>query len=97
MVFFPGNFNRATALGTNKVSRSRLHVRVSLGDVFGFAEHQLKAINGLGFEITMYRKIGSVISGQNAATPDRETTVHAIRWFVSPCTPDEIHQDLMND
>ena len=96
LVFVRGIFNRATALGTNKVSRSELHAKILIEDVFGFAENQVKATYGLGFEITMYRKIGSAILSRNAATPDSGATMHAINWFVSLCTPNENQQDFMN-
>ena len=65
-------FNRATALGANKVNRSIFHVRILFGS-FGFADHHLKATYGLGFEFTMYGKVDSVKLGRNAATADIET------------------------
>ena len=50
----------------------------------------------MGFVFILYRKIDSVILGQNAATADRETSIHAIYWFISNCTPNESQEDLMN-
>ena len=81
---------------TTKVNRSKFHKRVFLGDRFGFADHQVKATYGLGLEYKLYRNFDSVILGRNAATAGRETTIHAIYWFVRHCTPNESQQDLMN-
>ena len=81
---------------TNNVNRYKFHVRILIGVVFGSADPQKKAIYALGFVFILYRKIDSVILGQNAATADRETSIHAIYWFISNCTPNESQEDLMN-
>ena len=67
-----------------------------IGDVFGSIDPQKKAAYALGFNFILYRKFDSAVLGQNAATADRETSIHAIYWFISNCTPNEIQQDLMN-
>ena len=81
---------------TNNVNRCKFHVRILIGDVFGSVDPQKKTTYALGFVFILYRKIDSVILVQNAATADRETSIHAINWFISNCTPNEIQQDLMN-
>ena len=81
---------------TNNVNRCKFHVRILIGDVFGSVDPQKKATYALEFVFILYRKIDSVILGQNAATTDRETSIHDIYWFISNCTPNGSQQDLMN-
>ena len=81
---------------TNKVNRCKFQVRILIGDVFGSVDPQKKATYALGFDFILYKKVDSAVLGQNAATAGRETSIHAIYWFISNCTPNESQQDLMN-
>ena len=46
---------RKDELSNNKNLKGKNHLRIMFKDVFGFAEHQEKATNGLGYKMTLTR------------------------------------------
>ena len=50
------------------------HVRILLKDIFGFTEHQDKAIYGLGYKLTLKRNIDSIVVSRNTAFADGQIT-----------------------
>ena len=58
---------RQRDLTNNKKIKGKVHVRIFLKDIFGFAEHQEKATYGLGKMLTLTKKIDSAVLNRDNA------------------------------
>ena len=47
---------RKRELSNNKTIKGKYHIRIYLKDIYGFAEHQEKGTNGLGYKLTLTKK-----------------------------------------
>ena len=59
---------RQNELNNNKNIKGKFHVRYMLKDVFAFAEHQEKAVFGLGYKLTLTRNTGNSVLNEANAT-----------------------------
>ena len=59
---------RQRELTNNKNQKGKYHVRIYLKDVFGFAEHQIKATCGLGYKLKIARNSDNVVLNEDNAT-----------------------------
>ena len=69
---------RQRELTKDKNVKRKYHVRIYLKDVFGFAEHQLTAIHGLGYKLTITRNNGNVVLNEADATKNGKVRMNAI-------------------
>ena len=78
MIFYPLEFIvefSIVRLNTQfKKNHGIFHVRILLKDIFGFTEHQDKAIYGLGYKLTLKRNIDSIVVSRNTAFADGQIT-----------------------
>ena len=58
---------RQRELTNNKTQKGKFHIRVYLKDVFGFAEYQEKATNGLGYKLTLTRNSDNAVLNKGNA------------------------------
>ena len=59
---------RRNELTNNKNIKGKYHVRIYLGDVFGFVEHQVKATYGLGYKLKLTRNSDNAVLNKADAT-----------------------------
>ena len=86
------HFRMLRELSNNKNQKGKYHVRIYLGDVFGFAEHQLKATYGLGYKLTLTRNRDNAVLNKADATIIGKVKINAIEWFVPFYTPSTSQQ-----
>ena len=78
---------RRRELTNNKNIKGKIHVRVMLRDIFGFAQHQQKATFGLGYKLTLTRINGSDVLNKSDAIDNAKFKINSIEWFVPQYTP----------
>ena len=64
----------------------KLHVRILLKDVLGIAEHQQKAVFGLGYKLTLTEKKDEAVLDKAAGTADARIEIDHIDSDVPPYT-----------
>ena len=85
---FDRNRNRRKdELALNKNIKGKYHMKIMLKDVFGFAEHQEKAIYGLGYKLTQTRNKDDAVIDKANATADARIRIDHIHWFIPHFTP----------
>ena len=69
-----------------------------LKDVVGFAEHQEKAIYGLGYKLTITRKNNNVVLNKATApnVVEAKIVISGLDWFVPQHTPSVEQQALLS-
>ena len=85
---------RQCELPNNKSIKGKNHVSIRLKDILGFAEHQVKATYGLGYQLVLTRNSDNAVLNKNTATNIGKVRINAIEWYVPPCTP-SIQQQTM--
>ena len=65
----------------------RNHVIFMLCDVFGFAEHEQKATNRLGFRESLTRNSNVAVWKKGLGIPDHRNVINNIHWYVLHYTP----------
>ena len=73
---------RQRELTNNKTQKEKFHVRIYLKDVFGFAEYQEIATNGLGYKLTMTRNSDNAVFNKGNAINNGEIKINSIYWYV---------------
>ena len=58
-----------------------------LGNFFGFADHQEKATNCLGYQLTLTRSKDHAVTDKAAGIADAGIKVDHIQWYVPHYTP----------
>ena len=86
---------RQRQLTNNKTQKGKYHVRIYLKDVFGFAEHQLKATYGLGYILTLTRDNDKAVLNKENATVVGKVRINAIEWYVPHYTPSISQQTIL--
>ena len=71
----------------NKNVKGKFNLRIMLGDVFGFAEHQEKATYGIGSKLTLTIKKDEVVVDKVAGIADARIKIDLIHWYVALHTP----------
>ena len=57
-------------------------MRIYLKDIFGFAEHQEKAICGLGYKLTLTRNSDNAVLNKTNTTAIGKIKINSIEWYV---------------
>ena len=87
---------RRDELALNKNINGKYHVKIMLKDVFGLAEHQEKATNGLGYKLTLtINKDDAVIDKANAIA-DARIRIDHIHSYVQHFTPSIQQQSTLS-
>ena len=84
---FDRDRNRRQNELSNKKVKVMFHVRIMLKDVFGFAEHQVKATYGLGYILTLTRKEDDAVLQKAVSKADSSYKFDHILWYVAHYTP----------
>ena len=67
-----------------------------LKDFFGFAEHQEKATNGLGYRLTLTRIKDEAVIDKSAGTTDARIEIDRIHWYVPHYMPSVQQQGILS-
>ena len=88
---------RQRELTNNRTQKGKFLLRIFLGDVFSFAEHQDKSTFGLGYNLTLTRYTDSVVLNKDSAINNAKIEIFTIEWYVPQYTPSlEQHIIIMN-
>ena len=71
------------------------HVRIYLGDIFGFAEHQQKATYGLGCKLSLTRNTDNAVIYKGNAINNAKIKIDGIEWYVPQYTPSITQQNIL--
>ena len=88
---------RRNELTNNKNIKGKYHVRIYLKDVFGFAEHQEKAIYGLGYKLTLTRNSDNAVLNKGDVTILSKFKTNGIEWYVPHYTSSMSQQALLSN
>ena len=80
----------------NKNVKGKNHLRVTLKDVFGFAEHQEKATYGLGYKLTIKRNKDEAVIDKTGGIADARIKIDNIHWYIPHYTPSIQHQSTLS-
>ena len=78
---------RRNELTNNKTVKGRYQIRIQLKDFFGFAEHQEKAICGLGYKLTWKGITDNSVLKKDNAINIGKIKLNAIESYVPQYTP----------
>ena len=87
---------RKDELALNKSVKGKYHVRIMLKDVFGFAEGQEKATNGLGYKLNLTRNKDEAVIDKVAGIADARIKIDHIHWYVPHYIPSMSEQTIMS-
>ena len=87
---------RQREMTNNKTQKRKYHVRIYLKDVFGFAEYQEKATNGLGYKLTLTRNTDNAVLNRGNAINNGKVKINAIEWYVPHYTPSMQQQSILS-
>ena len=88
---------RQRELTNNKIQKVKFHLRIYLKHVFDFPEHQETGTFGLGYKLTLTRKIDNSVLNEGKATNNGKFKINAKEWYVPLYTPSlEEYNQLMN-
>ena len=88
---------RKRELTNNKNIKGKYHVQVMLKDIFGFAEHQLKATCGLGYKLTLTKNDDKAVLNKDNAINDGRIVISAIELYVPQYTPSLSQQNILSN
>ena len=94
--FHRSRAKRQDEMTDNKRVKCKYHVRIMLKDVFGFAEHQEKAIYGLGYKLTLTRNKDEAVIDKVAGIAEARIKIDHIHWYVPHYTPSMSQQAIMS-
>ena len=83
-------------LTNNKTQKGKIHVRIYLKDVFGFAEYQLEATYGLGYKLTLTRKTDNAVLKKGNTINKGEIKTDAMEWYVIHYIPPMQQQSILS-
>ena len=86
---------RKRELSNNKNIKGKYHTRIYLKDIFGFAEHQEKATNGLGYKLTLTRNSDNAVLNKTNATAIGKIKINSIELYVPHYTASLKEQGLL--
>ena len=78
---------RRDELALNENIKGKYNVKIMLKDVFGYAEHQEKAIYGLGYKLTLTRNKDDAVIDKAGGIADARIRIDHIHWYVPHYTP----------
>ena len=70
-------------------------MRIYLKDIFGFAEHQEKATDGLGYKLTLTRASDNAVLKKTNATAIGKIKINCIEWYVPHYTDSLKEQGIL--
>ena len=85
---------RKYELTANKSMKGNYHPKISLKDVFGFAECQEKTTYGLGYKLTLTRNKADAIIDKAGGIADAKIKIDHIHSYVRHYTP-SIQQQII--
>ena len=74
-------------LANNKNIKGKYHLRIYLGDNFGFAEHQETATYGFGYKLTLTQNTDNAVLNKTNATNNAKIKINSLDWYVPHYTP----------
>ena len=86
---------RKRELSNYKNIKSKYHVRIYLGDIFGFAEHQKRGTYGLAYKLTLTRNTDKAILKKDKAVNNAKIKINALEWYVPNYTPSIDQQAIL--
>ena len=87
---------RQRELTNNKNKNSKYHVTIMLKGIFGFAEHQEKCTNGLGYKLAITQSSDNAVLNKANATNNAKVKINSIDWYVPHNTP-SLNQEKNNN
>ena len=87
-------YRRQRELTDNKNIKRKIHVRIMLKDIFGFAGHQEKGTYGLSYKLTFTRNTDSAALKKGNTINNGKIKFIAIEWYVPHSTPSITQQQL---
>ena len=87
---------RKDELAPNKNIKGNYHLRITLNDVFGFAEHQKNATYGLGYKLTLKRKKDEAVIDKAGGIVDARIKKDHIHWYVPHYTPSIQQENIIS-
>ena len=81
---------------TKKNQKGKCHVRITLKDKFGFAEHQKKATYGLGYKLKLTRYTDNAVLKKDNPINIGKIKNFAIEWYVPRFIPSIPQQALLS-
>ena len=76
--------------------KGKYHLKILLKDVFGFAECQEKATEGLGYELTLTRNEDDAVIDKANGIAEARIKIDHIHWYVPHYTPSIQQQSKMS-
>ena len=87
---------RRDELAADKSVKGKLHLKILLKDVFGFAECQKKATSGLGYKLTLTRNKEDAVIDKAGGFADGRIRIDHIHWYVPHYTPSIQQQSILS-
>ena len=87
---------RQRKISNNKNIKGKVHVRVLLKDVFGFAEHEEKTTYGLGYILTFARNSDTAVLNKDNAINNGKIEIKSFEWYIPPYTPSILQQAILS-
>ena len=88
---------RKRELTNNKNGKGKYHVTITLDDIFGFCENQVKSTYSLGYKLTLTRNSDNAVSNKGKATKNAKSKINSIDWYVRNYTPSLAQEKLLMD
>ena len=73
---------RRDELTSIKNIKGKFHLRIMPTDVFGFVEHQEKAVHGLGYQVTQTRNKDDAVIDKAAVIAETRYKIAHIHWYL---------------
>ena len=87
---------RQRELTNNTNQKGKYHIKIYLKDNSGFAEHQEKAIFGLGYKLTLSRAGDNSASNEDNTTKTGKMKIFSIEWYLPHYTPAIAKQAILS-
>ena len=88
---------RKRELTDNKNIEGKNHIRTYLKDICGFAAHQEKGTNGLGYKLTLTRNTDNAVLNKDNAVDNGRIKINSLDWYVPHYSPNlEEYNKLKN-
>ena len=86
---------RRAEMTTNRSVKGKHHLIIMPKDVFGFAEHHVKATYGLGYKLTLRRNKDEAVIDKVAGIADARIKIDHIHWYIPHYTPSMQQQGIL--
>ena len=87
---------RQREITKNKNQKGRYHIRISLKDIFGIAEHHEKARLVLRYILTLTKISDNSVLNKDNPTNIGKIKISSIEWYVPHCTPSSPQQAILS-